>query len=57
MKKILVHYELFIFDLSKMFKTMSIHFNFLKVLNQKKKYVFWSLIYKILVRILIRFFI
>ena len=26
MKNIQVHYEIFIFDLSKMFKTMNIHF-------------------------------
>ena len=27
MKNIFIHYEIFIFDLSKMFKTINIHFN------------------------------
>ena len=31
MKDILVHHEIFIFDFSKMFKTMNIHFKYLVV--------------------------
>ena len=34
MKNIQVHYEIFIFDLSKMLKTMNIHFNFWRLRPQ-----------------------
>ena len=36
MKNIEVHYEIFIFDLSKMFKTMNIHFK-IQFKHRKKK--------------------
>ena len=39
MKSIQVRYEIFIFDLSKMFKTMNIHFKCLKMASLSEKFI------------------